>query len=93
MRDFHRSLPMSLLKAREAVMRKFIPHLRSHNLSPQQWRALRALFDAFEAEQPEVEMTTLAQQCYLLMPSLSRIVRHLQGRGLIARRSCEVDQR
>ncbi|WP_241505835.1 homoprotocatechuate degradation operon regulator HpaR [Parahaliea mediterranea] len=84
---------MSLLKAREAVMKKFIPHLREHDLSPQQWRVLRALFDAREGQAPEVEMTVLAEQCYLLMPSLSRIVQHLLKRELILRRSSETDQR
>lgn len=74
-------------------MKKFIPHLREHDLSPQQWRVLRALFDAREAGAPEVEMTALAEQCYLLMPSLSRIAQHLLKRGLILRRPSETDQR
>ena len=43
MREFSRSLPMSLLRAREAVMRQFRPSLRSHGLTEQQWRILRAL--------------------------------------------------
>jgi len=93
MRAFRRSLPMSLLKAREAVMKKFTPHLREHDLSPQQWRVLRALFDAREAGAPDVEMTALAEQCYLLMPSLSRIVQHLAKRDLIQRRTSATDQR
>lgn len=88
MREFNRSLPMSLLKAREAVMKKFIPHLREHDLSPQQWRVLRAL-----NEVDELEMTELAEQCFLLMPSLSRIVQNLTKRGLVRRRVSEKDQR
>lgn len=74
-------------------MKKFIPHLREHDLSPQQWRVLRALFDAREADAPEVEMTALADQCYLLMPSLSRIAQHLLKRELIRRRPSKTDQR
>jgi len=35
MRDFSRSLPMSLLRAREAVMRQFRPKLREHGLTEQ----------------------------------------------------------
>lgn len=93
MREFRRSLPMSLLKAREAVMKNFIPHLREQNLSPQQWRVLRALFEAVETGEPEVEMKTVADRCYLLMPSLSRIVQNLEKRGLISRRISESDQR
>ncbi len=92
-RAFRRSLPMSLLKAREAVMKNFIPHLRENGLSPQQWRVLRALFDARERGAAEVELTRIAGQCYLLMPSLSRIVQNLEKRGLILRRASTADQR
>jgi len=35
MREFSRSLPMSLLRAREAVMRHFRPSLRHHGLTAQ----------------------------------------------------------
>jgi hypothetical protein len=50
MREFSRSLPMALLRAREAVMRQFRPSLRQHGLTEQQWRILRALagVDAIE---------------------------------------------
>ena len=88
MREFERSLPMSLLKARESVMKKFIPHLREHDLSPQQWRVLRALF-----ETDGLEMSVLSEQCYLLMPSLSRIVQNLELRKLVSRRTSDTDQR
>ncbi len=88
MRKFERSLPMSLLKAREAVMKKFIPHLRAHGLSPQQWRVLRALY-----ENDGLEMSTLSERCYLLLPSLSRIIQNLEARALIARRISPHDQR
>ena len=89
MRGFDRSLPMSLLKAREAVMKKFIPHLRAHELSAQQWRVLRALSDHTEG----LDMSALAARCYLLMPSLSRIVQNLEGRELVKRRVSSQDQR
>ncbi|MFT5000920.1 MAG: hypothetical protein ACI875_001925, partial [Planctomycetota bacterium] len=36
-----KSLPIMLLRAREAVMRRFRPMLRLHDLSEQQWRVLR----------------------------------------------------
>ena len=88
MREFDRSLPMSLLKAREAVMKTFIPHLRAHDLSPQQWRVLRAL-----NESDGMEMTELSERCYLLLPSLSRIIQNLDARQLITRRLSERDQR
>ncbi len=74
MRDFARSLPMSLLRAREAVMRQFRPSLRSHGLTEQQWRILRAL-----AAVDTIEVTELARMAFLLGPSLSRILRDLEA--------------
>src|SRR5438552_16034721 len=81
MRDFSRSLPMSLLRAREAVMRQFRPSLRGHGLTEQQWRILRALA-AIDA----IEVTELARTAFLLGPSLSRILRDLEARHLIERK-------
>ena len=88
MREFSRSLPMSLLRAREAVMRQFRPSLRNHGLTEQQWRILRAL-TAVEA----IEVTELARMAFLLGPSLSRILRDLEARQLVERRIAEADQR
>jgi homoprotocatechuate degradation regulator HpaR len=88
MRDFSRSLPMSLLRAREAVMRQFRPSLREHGLTEQQWRILRALA-AIEA----AEVTELARTAFLLGPSLSRILRDLEARNLIERKTAKTDQR
>jgi homoprotocatechuate degradation regulator HpaR len=88
MREFSRSLPMSLLRAREAVMRQFRPSLRRHDLTEQQWRILRALA-AIDA----IEVTELARTAFLLGPSLSRILRDLEARGLIERRTAKTDLR
>jgi len=88
MRDFSRSLPMSLLRAREAVMRQFRPSLRSHGLTEQQWRILRAL-----ATIDAIEVTELARMAFLLGPSLSRILRDLEQRRLIERRAAKADLR
>lgn len=88
MREFSRSLPMALMRAREAVMRHFRASLRNHGLTEQQWRILRAL-GGVEA----IEVTELARLAYLLGPSLSRILRDLEQRGLIERRSVKTDLR
>ncbi|MCW5702354.1 MAG: homoprotocatechuate degradation operon regulator HpaR [Bradyrhizobium sp.] len=88
MREFSRSLPMSLLRAREAVMRQFRPSLRNQGLTEQQWRILRAL-TAVEA----IEVTELARMAFLLGPSLSRILRDLEARKLVERKAAEADQR
>jgi homoprotocatechuate degradation regulator HpaR len=88
MREFSRSLPMSLLRAREAVMRQFRPSLRDHELTEQQWRILRAL-TSIDA----IEVTELARVAFLLGPSLSRILRDLEARHLIERKVVKADQR
>jgi homoprotocatechuate degradation regulator HpaR len=88
MREFSRSLPMSLLRAREAVMRHFRPSLRDHGLTEQQWRILRAL-----ASVDTIEVTELARVAFLLGPSLSRILRDLEARHLIDRRVVKADLR
>ncbi|MEO6339348.1 MAG: homoprotocatechuate degradation operon regulator HpaR [Caulobacteraceae bacterium] len=89
LRDFSQSLPMALLRAREAVMARFRPNLRLHNVTEQQWRVLRALAAAAD----EVETTRLADMVMLLPPSLSRILKDLIARDLIARRTPETDLR
>ena len=88
MREFSRSLPMSLLRAREAVMRQFRPSLRNHGLTEQQWRILRALTSV-----DEIEVTELAHVAFLLGPSLSRILRDLEARQLIERKAAQNDLR
>jgi homoprotocatechuate degradation regulator HpaR len=88
MRQFDRSLPMALLKAREAVMKKFSPALKEHDLSPQQWRVIRVL-----VEVDALDASGIAQRCALLLPSLSRILQNLHKRRLVDRNSDAGDQR
>ncbi len=87
-RHFTRSLPMSLLRAREAVMRHFRPALRENGMTEQQWRVLRALMT-----RPHMEVSELAEATFLLGPSVSRILRDLEALGLITRRQDKADQR
>lgn len=88
MRPLAGSLPLKLLRAREAVMDRFRPHLHAHAVTEQQWRVLRAL-----AELGETEVSTLADVICLLLPSLSRIVPDLERRNLVMRRRAEGDRR
>lgn len=88
MRRFGRSLPMSLLKAHEAVLSTFVPHLRAHDLSTQQWRVMRAL-----AEKEPQDISELARACSLLRPSVSRILQNLETRGIAVRQPCARDSR
>lgn len=88
LRSFSRSLPMALLRAREAVMRQFRPMLRHYGITEQQWRVLRALTAV-----KDIEVLALAKSTFLLPPSLSRILRDLEGRKLIQRRASRDDLR
>ncbi|RCW27998.1 MarR family transcriptional regulator [Ciceribacter lividus] len=88
LRHFSRSLPMLLLRAREAMMRHFRNSLRMHDITEQQWRILRAL-----VTMPDIEVTELARATFLLGPSLSRILKDLEARQLIERRQDENDLR
>lgn len=88
LRDFDRSLPMSLLRAREAVMKTFIPTLKEHEMSPQQWRVIRSL-----EQEDGLEISELSSRCFLLKPSMSRIAQNLETRGFIERRKVSNDQR
>lgn len=87
-RDFQHSLPMELLKAREAAMSRFRPMLREHGLTEQQWRAIRTL-----AAYSEIDASELARRSFLLSPSLTRILQFLEREQLVRRSSDASDQR
>src|SRR5690606_7123359 len=87
-RGFTRSLPMSLLAARDAVMGRFRSTLRLFNVTEQQWRVLRTLGTV-----ESLEVLELADATGLLAPSLSRIVSDLEERDLISRRQVPHDLR
>jgi homoprotocatechuate degradation regulator HpaR len=82
------NLPAMLMRAREAVMARVRPTLRAYDVTEPQWRVLRTLSSV-----EEVEVTQLAQMVFLLPSSLSRILRDLGTRGLIARRTSSSDLR
>lgn len=80
---YERSLTVALLRARESTMRRFKRFADAHDLTLPQWRVLRALADG-EA----LDAGTLCQRCVILPPSLTRILRALSDRGLIAQVAC-----
>ena len=69
-------------------MRHFRPSLQAAGLTEQQWRALRAL-----GSSGEIDATRLASATFLLAPSLTRILRDLEARGLVRRRADPDDGR
>jgi homoprotocatechuate degradation regulator HpaR len=62
--------------------------LRASGLTEQQWRVLRIL-----SEFGPQDLTQIARQACLLMPSLSRIIRNLAQNGLVIRASDAKDRR
>ena len=69
-------------------MQRFRPHLRSHDITEQQWRILRVL-----AEQKNADMLELSVRCRIHPPSLSRTIPLLAQRRLVRRFSNSGDQR
>lgn len=78
-RGFESALPLSLVRARAATAAKFRGHINAEGLSLPQWRVLRAL-----GEGEPLDVSTIARRCALLQPSVSRLLKPLQGRGLVA---------
>jgi len=83
-----RSLPIALMRSREKVMAPIRDMLRASGLTEQQWRVLRLL-----SEFGPQDLTKIARQACLLMPSLSRIIRSLAQNDLITRASDTKDRR
>lgn len=88
----HRNLPMLLLQAREAVMSHARPVLRAQGLSDQQWRVLRVLGEHAHLKQG-LETGRIAQEAFLLGPSLSGVLTRMERDGLIIRERCSDDAR
>lgn len=59
-------------------MERFRPLLAAHDVTEQQWRVLRVL-----GEDDRIDAGILAERACVLPPSLSRIIKALETRGLI----------
>ena len=88
LRGIDQSLPMALLKARETAMAQFRPMLRSHDLTEQQWRVIRIL-----AAFPDIDAGEIVRRSYLLAPSLTRILQHLEAQQIVRREADAEDLR
>jgi homoprotocatechuate degradation regulator HpaR len=86
--ETQRTLPIALLRAREAVMERFRPMLSAHDVSEQQWRVMRVLQEA-----GELDASRLAERACVLPPSLTRMLKSLEARGFIALRRDPQDGR
>ncbi|WP_372571445.1 homoprotocatechuate degradation operon regulator HpaR [Ruegeria jejuensis] len=83
-----RSLPIALLRAREQVMGPVRAMLADVGITEQQWRVLRVL-----KEDGPQDPTRIADKACLLLPSLTRILQNLEGKGLIERETDQTDRR
>jgi homoprotocatechuate degradation regulator HpaR len=86
--ETRRTLPIALLRAREAVMNRFRPLLADHDITEQQWRVMRVLQEAGESD-----ATQLSQSANVLAPSLTRMLRALEARGFTVARKDPADAR
>jgi len=84
--DDRRSLPIALLRAREAVMAYFRPHHRKGGITEQQWRVIRVLY-----LEGEMDAADLARRACLLAPSLSRILKDLEAAKYLKHRPGDSD--
>ena len=87
-RQTRRSLPIALLRARESIMAKFRPMLARHDINEQQWRVIRVL-----GEHGELDASQLAERALVLGPSLTRMIKTLEKRKLVAKRGDKSDGR
>lgn len=88
LRQTNRSLPIALLRAREAVMAPIRVMLSESGISEQKWRVIRVL-----EEVGPMEQTTLAKEACLLLPSLTRMLQSMEEEGLLSRAPDASDRR
>jgi homoprotocatechuate degradation regulator HpaR len=88
LRPTARSLPIALLRAREAVMGPIRESLAASGISEQKWRVLRVLEEA-----GPMDLTRLAAEACLQLPSLTRIAKAMVAEGLVERTADPEDGR
>ena len=88
LRRTRRSLPIALSRARETVMGPIREMLSQSDINEQKWRVLRVL-----DERGPCELTQVAKDACLLLPSLARIIRAMEEEGLATRATDPEDRR
>ncbi|NNC22772.1 homoprotocatechuate degradation operon regulator HpaR [Salinisphaera sp. USBA-960] len=86
--ETRRALPMTLLRAREAIMARFRPMLTAHGVSEQQWRVMRIL-----AEEDTLDASEVSKRACIFESSLSRIIKTLEKQEFVARDQDLLDAR
>ncbi len=88
LRPVNKTLPIVLVRAREALLSYWRPTIAEMGLTEQQWRVLRVV-----AECGPMDISSVADGTALHMPSVTRILHTLDELGYIDRRRDEVDSR
>jgi homoprotocatechuate degradation regulator HpaR len=88
LRKTGRSLPIALLRAREAVMGPIRGMLSHSGVNEQKWRVLRIL-----EEQGPLEVGQVADEACLLLSSLTRMIGPMVREGLVTRHTPPQDRR
>ncbi len=83
-----KNIPLLLMRVRESMMRNFRSILTEWNLTEQQWRILRALYESHPLEPRE-----LCDICCILSPSMAGILKRMEELNLIIKVPSETDKR
>jgi len=86
--NYRRNLPLLLLSVRETVRAHFQPTFRDNDITEQQWRILRALY-----ESPGQSVVEIADSCCIMRPSIVGIIARMVHLDLIERERSETDKR
>ena len=78
----------ALIYAKEAVLSPMRPRLREHLITEPQWRVMRVL-----NERGSTDATSVAEVALLHPPSVARILKELETRGIVAREIDPDDKR
>ena len=76
------------MRTREVMMQSFRPILNQRNLTEQQWRILRAVY-----EHKQLEPRQLCELCCIISPSMAGILKRMEDLGLILKVPSTIDKR
>lgn len=88
MPPFEQSIAAIMLSAKEAVVAPMRPKLREYDITEPQWRVMRVIND-----RGTTDATGLAEVGLLHAPSVTRILKELEGRKLVVREPDANDRR
>ena len=83
------SIPLKLLRVREAFMDYFRPILKEHDITEQQWRIIRYLTD----NPSTITIEQISRKVCISSPSLTGVLSRMENSGFITRRTDPEDRR